>query len=51
MKLCSCCSLIVLYFLFRKLGAQEAREKANADQLVNTDEKTKEYEKLANQYK
>jgi len=37
--------------IVRKLGAQEARERASADQLSNTDEKTKDYEKLVLLYK
>ena len=35
----------------RKLGEQEAREKANADVLVNTDVKTKEFEAMVQLYK
>lgn len=35
----------------RKLGEQEARGKVSADQLVSTDEKTKEFEQMVHLYK
>jgi len=37
--------------MYRKLSEQEAREKASADQLVNTDVRTKEFEAMVRLYK
>ena len=48
----NCCKTQILFVcMHRKLSEQEAREKANADQLVNTDVRTKEFEAMVYLYK